>query len=338
MSTPPEKNRAANPQECPWAVHPATGQQEWVAPPAPVIELDTPQHTGPVKPLGPRRLARLQREMAEHARQVQESERTGGGEVDDALLATQRRLADLAMRAAAANDQDRQAAERATAEELTASGNGPAGSSAVGQVLAAGGSAGEASARPASEGSVPADTVSPGHAPAAPGAGHASAAPGVGHAPAAPGAGQAPVTPPEPVHDEPEPEYFTITFPPALMTQAAGVSLEKSLADPASLPASPVRYGPVTETSRIPVIQAPHRDRTPEGTDEAAVGAASSPPGARSETVAPPAEPVRAVDAAGLTLLEPGAYSRGTSTTRVVLALLVAVIVALVVALVIFVL
>ncbi|WP_286738361.1 hypothetical protein, partial [Kocuria sp. UBA1838] len=126
MSTPPEKNRAANPQECPWAAHPATGQQEWVAPPAPVIELDTPQHTGTVKPLGPRRLARLQREMVEHARQIQESERTGGGEVDDALLATQRRLADLAMRAAAANEQDRQAAERATAEEPTALGNGPA--------------------------------------------------------------------------------------------------------------------------------------------------------------------------------------------------------------------
>lgn len=310
MSTPPEKTRTADPQECPWAVHPATGQQERIAPPAPVIELDTPQHTGAVKPLGPRRLARLQREMVEHARQIQESERTGGGEVDDALLATQRRLADLAMRAAAANEQDRQAAERATAEEPTALGNGPAAS----------GPAGEALARPASEGSVPGDTVSSGHAPAAP------------------GIGQAPVTPPQPVHDEPEPEYFTITFPPALMTQATGVSLGKSLADPASLPASPVRYGPVTETSRIPVIQAPHRDRTPEGTHEAAAGAASSTPETRSETVAPPAEPVRAVDAEGLTLLEPGAYSRGTSTTRVVLALLVAVIVALVVALVIFVL
>jgi len=248
--------------------------------------------------------------MVEHARQIQESERTGGGEVDDALLATQRRLADLAMRAAAANEQDRQAAERATAEEPTALGNGPAAS----------GPAGEALARPASEGSVPGDTVSSGHAPAAP------------------GIGQAPVTPPQPVHDEPEPEYFTITFPPALMTQATGVSLGKSLADPAFLPASPVRYGPVTETSRIPVIQAPHRDHTPEGTHEAAAGAASSTPETRSETVAPPAEPVRAVDAEGLTLLEPGAYSRGTSTTRVVLALLVAVIVALVVALVIFVL
>lgn len=320
MSTPPEKNRSANPQECPWAAHPATGQQEWVAPPAPVIELDTPQHTGTVKPLGPRRLARLQREMVEHARQIQESERTGGGEVDDALLATQRRLADLAMRAAAANEQDRQAAERATAEEPTALGNGPAGSSAAGNTPAASGPAGEALARPASEGSVPGDTVSSGHAPAAP------------------GIGQAPVTLPQPVHDEPEPEYFTITFPPALMTQATGVSLGKSLADPASLPASPVRYGPVTETSRIPVIQAPHRDHTPEGTHEAAAGAASSTPETRSETVAPPAEPVRAVDAEGLTLLEPGAYSRGTSTTRVVLALLVAVIVALVVALVIFVL
>ncbi|NDO77575.1 hypothetical protein GKZ75_04860 [Kocuria indica] len=299
MSTPPEKTRTADPQECPWAVHPATGQQERIAPPAPVIELDTPQHTGAVKPLGPRRLARLQREMAEHARQIQESERTGGGEVDDALLATQRRLADLAMRAAAANEQDRQAAERAAAEPAsTAPGNEPSGSSAAGQAPAEGGSAGEA--------------------PAATGTCHPA------------------VNPPEPVGEEPEPEYFTITFPPALMAQATGVGLAKSLADPASLPASPVRYGPVTETSRIPVIQAPNRDRAPEGSDETAVDAASSAPD--TGTVAAPAEPVRAVDAEGLTLLEPGAYSRGTSTTRVVLALLVAVIVALVVALVIFVL
>ncbi|WP_270259509.1 hypothetical protein [Kocuria marina] len=320
MSTPPEKNRAANPQECPWAAHPATGQQEWVAPPAPVIELDTPQHTGTVKPLGPRRLARLQREMVEHARQIQESERTGGGEVDDALLATQRRLADLAMRAAAANEQDRQAAERATAEEPTALGNGPAGSSAAGQAPAAGGSAGEEPGTPTPGAPVSANAVSPEQAPAAPGTGHAA------------------VNPPEPVGEEPEPEYFTITFPPALMAQATGVGLAKSLADPASLPASPVRYGPVTETSRIPVIQAPNRDRVPEGSDETAVDAASSAPDTGTETAPAPAEPVRAVDAEGLTLLEPGAYSRGTSATRVLLALLVVVIVALVVALVIFVL
>ncbi|WP_270239644.1 hypothetical protein [Kocuria marina] len=295
MSTPPEKTRTADPQECPWAVHPATGQQERIAPPAPVIELDTPQHTGAVKPLGPRRLARLQREMAEHARQIQESERTGGGEVDDALLATQRRLADLAMRAAAANEQDRQAAELAAAAEpaSTAPGNEPSGSSAAGQAPAAGGSAGEA--------------------PAAPGTGHAA------------------VNPPEPVGEEPEPEYFTITFPPALMAQATGVGLARSLADPASLPASPVRYGPVTETSRIPVIQAPNRDRAPEGSDETAVDAASSAPDTGTETAPAPAEPVRAVDAEGLTLLEPGAYSRGTSATRVLLALLVVVIVALVI-------
>ncbi|MCT1616398.1 hypothetical protein [Kocuria marina] len=322
MSTPPEKTRTADPQECPWAVHPATGQQERIAPPAPVIELDTPQHTGAVKPLGPRRLARLQREMAEHARQIQESERTGGGEVDDALLATQRRLADLAMRAAAANEQDRQAAELAAAAEpaSTAPGNEPSGSSAAGQAPAAGGSAGEEPGTPTPGAPVSANAASPEQAPAAPGTGHAA------------------VNPPEPVGEEPEPEYFTITFPPALMAQATGVGLARSLADPASLPASPVRYGPVTETSRIPVIQAPNRDRAPEGSDETAVDAASSAPDTGTETAPAPAEPVRAVDAEGLTLLEPGAYSRGTSATRVLLALLVVVIVALVVALVIFVL
>ena len=52
-----------------------------------------------VKPLGPRRLARLQREMAEHARQLQQTPPShDGDQVDEALLAKQRRLAELALR------------------------------------------------------------------------------------------------------------------------------------------------------------------------------------------------------------------------------------------------
>lgn len=81
--------------------------------PAPVIELDGPTDTGPVKPLGPRRLARLQREMAEHAQEIHQAEQSNTGEVDQDLLLKQQRFAELALRAAAANEQDRKDAQAA---------------------------------------------------------------------------------------------------------------------------------------------------------------------------------------------------------------------------------
>ena len=288
MSTPPENTDPESPQ-CPWSSHPATGEHERLSPPAPMIELDTPEQTQPVKPLGPRRLARLQREMAEHAQRIQESEvQAGGDDVDEALLATQHRLADLALRAAAANDRDRQDAERALAADASSS-----------------------------EGTTP----------------YAGA----------PGSSDA-------VHPSTG-ARATVTFP-STTAGAGGLDPAASAADPASLPASHVHYGPVT--TQIPVHTAPREDAAArdEPTGEENTAALASPvsgPEPADNTArtagdtrggeAParlPAQPVRAVDAEGLQLLEPKAYTRGSTTLRVVLVLLLAVVLALAVALVIF--
>lgn len=319
MSTPPDKHDDESPQQGPWASHPATGQHERISPPAPMIELDAPPQDGPVKPLGPRRLARLQREMAEHARQLQQTPPShDGDQVDEALLAKQRRLAELALRAAAANAQDRQDADRAAAADSTARGEGDA----------AGGS------------------------------------PGQGAAPAGPDAGGG--------------EYFTITFPGAAQATAGGMDLGSRAADPASLPASAVHYGPVT--TQIPAIPSPPAaeeptagaQRTSDGTaqsdhdhDHGTPAGSSGPeeelpggdrghgteaagnehaPAASSETTErtvdtpAPAGPVRAVDAEGLELLEPKEYTRGSAAPKVLITLLLVVLAALAVVLVMFIL
>jgi hypothetical protein len=76
--------------------------------PAPIIDLGGDAvPVRPVKPLGPRRLARLQRELAERSRELAEagapdSAREGA---DPELLEKQRRFAELAAQAAAANEQ-----------------------------------------------------------------------------------------------------------------------------------------------------------------------------------------------------------------------------------------
>ena len=319
MSTPPDKHDDESP-ECPWASRPATGEHERLSPPAPMIALDTPPQEDAVKPLGPRRLARLQREMAEHARQLQETPAQNGGEqVDDALLAKQHRLAELALRAAAANEQDRRDADRAAAAQPTTPGE-----------------------------------TNPG-----------GGTPGRGAAPAAS----------EPAGNE----YFTITFPGAAQATAGGMDLGSRVADPASLPASAVHYGPVT--TQIPAIPSPPpaeepttgAQRTSDGTarsdhdhdrgtpaehgspeeglcdgdrvdqDTEAAGdehapAASSESADRAADAPAPAGPVRAVDAEGLELLEPKEYTRGTATPKVLITLLLVVLAALAVVLVMFIL
>ncbi|MBD2761263.1 hypothetical protein IEE92_01605 [Kocuria sp. cx-116] len=110
-------------------VAPWTSEVPRVAGPAPVIELDGAIETAPVKPLGPRRLARLQREMAEHAQEIHQAEQSNAGQVDEDLLLKQQRFAELALRAAAANEQDRQDAQAALkardAEQGHGAGAGP---------------------------------------------------------------------------------------------------------------------------------------------------------------------------------------------------------------------
>ncbi|MEX5255053.1 hypothetical protein [Kocuria arenosa] len=68
--------------------------------PAPIIDLGGDAvPVRPVKPLGPRRLARLQRELAERTRELEEA---GGSPGDPELLEKQRRFAELAAQAGAA--------------------------------------------------------------------------------------------------------------------------------------------------------------------------------------------------------------------------------------------
>lgn len=85
--------------------------------PAPEIDLggDSVEATG--KPLGPRRLALLREQMAEHQKQVEEQQTSDPEYVDEELAQQQRRIANLASRAAMSSDEDRQSAERALATQ-----------------------------------------------------------------------------------------------------------------------------------------------------------------------------------------------------------------------------
>lgn len=344
MSTPPENTRgpeaagrensgsgatalgpASDPsQGGPWATHPATGQHERLSPPAPMIELDTPVQTEPVKPLGPRRLARLQREMAEHTREVQEAERNNGGAVDDALLAKQQRLADLAVRAAATNDRDRRDAQRALAADEESPGS---------QEAAAAGSRNEAAT----------DSVDGTGAPRTNTATSDAAEPDTRDAPAAPGG-------------------ISVTFPGAPARKAEGVVLGSGGVNPAAWPSAPVDGGPGPATTQIPIYTAPETsvpvapgtnqapaptnlaaeaadtESAPAEAGERAPGAAASSSPEDGAHQAPPGTPVRAVDAQGLHLLDAGAYKRRGTGLRWLIGLLLVVLAALAVVLVMFIL
>ncbi|GAA1756732.1 hypothetical protein [Kocuria aegyptia] len=68
--------------------------------PAPIIDLgEDAVPVRPVKPLGPRRMARLQRELAERSRELEEA---GGNSADPELLEKQRRFLEIAAQAGAA--------------------------------------------------------------------------------------------------------------------------------------------------------------------------------------------------------------------------------------------
>ena len=288
MSTSSEKNDApGTPQNCPWATHPATGEHERLSPPAPMIELDTPVSSKAVKPLGPRRLARLQREMAEHAREIQDAERANRGTgVDDALLAKQQRLADLAVRAAAANERDRHDAQRALARSGDAAAPEASGAAAAGVMVP-----GTATPRAGVPRTTTAGIPAPG------------------------------------THD-----------PRAQAPDATATSW----------PASPVDYGPGPATTQIPIYIAPAEATAAPAAAEPAAGPEAGPgeraggDAAASSTEdshhAPPGRPVRAVDAEGLELLEPGAYRSRGGWMRWLLVLLLLVVAALAVVLIMFIL
>lgn len=85
-------------------------------PPAPTIDLGGEAVGRPEKPLGPRRLALLQEQMARHQQELAQTPAHDPAEVDPELARRQRRMAELASRAAISSPEDRQLAEDAIAQ------------------------------------------------------------------------------------------------------------------------------------------------------------------------------------------------------------------------------
>jgi hypothetical protein len=268
--------------------------------PAPIIDLGGDGvPVRPVKPLGPRRLARLQRELAERARELEEA---GAGPADPELLEKQRRFAELAAQAGAAQaDPGADTAVRApvVAPEAPAPGSAPL---LPGQPAAA--------PRPAGAPEDPQDpleqitVVFPGGGPDGPD-GHVS------H---------------DPVHVDPA--LFSNRLAPEDLAALTHIEIVA--------PRDPEHHG---STPVAPAAAGDHEEHghaeDPPAAPPGAVpsGPAASWPAAEDD---PPAAPVPASTAEGLELLEPREYRRRTSGAW--WFLLLAVLAALAVVLVLFVL
>ncbi|MFE7631144.1 hypothetical protein ACFU0Y_11890, partial [Kocuria sp. NPDC057446] len=101
---------------------PVPAQPPAPAGPAPVIDLGGDGvPVRPVKPLGPRRLARLQRELEERSRELAEA---GSGPADPELFEKQRRFAELAAQAEAAQPGAGAALQEPVLPESPAPGTG----------------------------------------------------------------------------------------------------------------------------------------------------------------------------------------------------------------------
>ena len=325
-----EHKETAGAKTAPW-----TSEVPQVPGPAPVIELDSPVESRPVKPLGPRRLARLQREMAEHAQEIHRAEQANAGEVDQDLLLKQQRFAELALRAAAANEQDRrdaQAALRAheahhgsgtdtgsgdTAAEETITVSFPE-NSPVGSSLAANPLTEDPGQFPSS----PLDQASGPHtvsinvvAPAAEQAGSA--------APATDG-------PAEPTAEGPA---ATTDGPAEPTAERRAATAEGPVVAAASEASAATTDGPATERAA-----ASSSEETGTEPEVPATEAPLDPQPMPSERVSAPGTPVRAVDAEGLQLLDPKDYKQSSGALVPLLVLLFLVIAALIAVLIIFVL
>lgn len=293
--------------QAPWA----PGEQQPPGP-APIIEVDSPVDPGPVKPLGPRRLARLQREMAEHQRQVRESERQHDGGVDEDLLLKQRRFAELAVRAAAANERDRSDAQAA------AGAAEPPGSEAPHEPQAGTGGERIEVVFPRFSALNPGLSLDPGPADPAQ----------LASSPLAPGPG-------------PETTRLHLFTGVAPEVPAAPVTAPQG---PADAVAPGTASGPTTAGERDHGTGAPEAPAPGTGAGQEPRPAASPGPGnADAEPdpdgpAAAPASPVRAVDAEGLELLAPRDYKRTPGALVPLLIVLGVVLAALIVVLIVFVL
>lgn len=331
-----EKNNPEAPEDPQQPISPAAEPSEWtgnsrpskVAPwtsevpqvpgPAPIIELEAQVDSGPVKPLGPRRLARLQREMAAHAEEIHEAEQSSGGEVDQDLLLKQQRFAELALRASAANEQARQDAETA----LRAA-----------EAQSTGGSEAE------SEGSPGQDIITVSFPQSSPLGSSLAADPVTGDP------GQFPSSPIVPSSG---PHTVSINLVPAAPAQreaktptASETWTEKPGEEPGDGRDDTAHAAAAShhrQAEREPgqgTVAEPARG---EGTEAPPVETPWSPEPVPSEHVSPPGVPVRAVDAEGLELLDPKDYQQKSGALVPLLVLLFLVIAALLAVLIIFVL
>lgn len=295
---------------------PWTSEVPQVPGPAPMIELDNPVESGSVKPLGPRRLARLQREMAAHAKEIQEAEQANAGEVDQDLLLKQQRFAELALRAAAANEQDRKDAEAALRAADTEAG---------------------ADAEPQTSQAAEQDTITVSFPQSSPMSSSLAADP------LTVDPGQFPSSPIVPASG---PNTVSINLVPAAtrQTRAATEAAPEEPTSEATEEQSADRQesgvaAPSTQESPAARTTAPEpespRDAEVEAPPQSTPGAPEPMP---SEQVSPPGTPVRAVDAQGLELLEPNDYKQKSGAMVPLLVLLFLVIAALIAVLIIFVL
>lgn len=295
-------------------VAPWTSDIPQVPGPAPMIELDSPVDSGPVKPLGPRRLARLQREMAAHAKEIQEAEQANSGEVDQDLLMKQQRFAELAMRAAAANEQDRKDAEAALrAAEAETSGGAETGSVEAAEQ----------------------DTITVSFPQSTP-MGSSLAADPLTVDP-----GQFPSSPIVPTSGPHTVSINLVPASPARAQTTTATASEKSTATATEAqPAGRDEPARTASSSQDRAPEAGQSTATPREADVEAppVATPGAPEPMPSEQVSPPGTPVRAVDAQGLELLDPNDYKQKSGALVPLLVLLFLVIDALIAVLIIFVL
>ncbi|MFI7483498.1 hypothetical protein ACH9EU_13915 [Kocuria sp. M1R5S2] len=273
--------------------------------PAPIIDLGGDAvPVRPVKPLGPRRMARLQRELAERSRELEE---LGGQPAGPELLEKQRRFAELAAQAAAGQAAtDRTTGDRATDHRAAGGTDGP---------------------------------WTPPAGPAAPGAGISGTAPS-DTAPPDMATAEQDTPDPEPVVLAPGPsERITVVFPDTGEPDGGQSHVHDPVhVDPAlfSNRLSPEELSALTHIEILspagPAQQEPPSDAAAGRPDEEAPPPYAGP----EEEPAAPAPPVPATRAGGLELLDPGEYRSGRRGPVLVLAVVLAA--ALIVLLVLFVL
>lgn len=268
--------------------------------PAPIIDLGGDAvPVRPVKPLGPRRLARLQRELAERSRELEEA---GGSPADPELLEKQRRFAELAAQAAAAQTDPRTGTpvQEPAAPEAAAPGSAPLSSAPV-----------SSAPRPAAPPEHPQEPLEQITVVFPDGGGLGGPDGHVSH---------------DPVHVDPA--LFSNRLAPEELAALTHIEIVA--------PADAGHHGSHAATSAATSADQEEPGRAedpPASPPEPAPEPATSWPATEDE---PPAAPVPASTAEGLELLEPREYRRRTSSAWWVL--LLAVLAALAVVLVLFVL